>query len=133
MTSTTTTTAPKRDWHHQVEHERRSLNIFLLFLFHFRFFSVPPNEVHQTNDGKTIRIEYREENGTIYKVISKKCFQIQIKFVRSFAFSRRQKRIEVKKSKFCRSLLNEKSRIESMKRKENDEEEKLFFFCFLFS
>lgn len=45
MTSTT-----KRDWHHQVEHER-----------------LPANEVHQTNDGKTIRIEYREENGTIYK------------------------------------------------------------------
>lgn len=46
----TTTTATKRDWHHQVEHER-----------------LPANEVHQTNDGKTIRIEYREENGTIYK------------------------------------------------------------------
>jgi translation initiation factor 3 subunit G len=40
----------KRDWHHQVEHER-----------------IPANEVHETNDGKTIRVEYREENGTIYK------------------------------------------------------------------
>ncbi|UJR24732.1 hypothetical protein I4U23_006106 [Adineta vaga] len=43
-------TTTKRDWHHQVEHER-----------------IPANEVHETNDGKTIRIEYREENGTIYK------------------------------------------------------------------
>jgi translation initiation factor 3 subunit G len=40
----------KRDWHHQVEHER-----------------IPANEVIETNDGKTIRVEYREENGTIYK------------------------------------------------------------------
>ncbi|CAF3536579.1 unnamed protein product [Rotaria sp. Silwood1] len=40
----------KRDWHHQVEHER-----------------IPANEVYETNDGKTIRVEYREENGTIYK------------------------------------------------------------------
>ncbi|CAF0970660.1 unnamed protein product [Rotaria magnacalcarata] len=40
----------KRDWHHQVEHER-----------------IPANEVHETNDGKTIRVEYREENGTIFK------------------------------------------------------------------
>ncbi|CAF1169643.1 unnamed protein product [Adineta steineri] len=39
----------KRDWHHQVEHER-----------------IPANEVYES-DGKTIRIEYREENGTIYK------------------------------------------------------------------
>ena len=31
-------------------------------------FLVPANEVHETNDGKTIRIEYREENGAIYKV-----------------------------------------------------------------
>ena len=31
---------------------------------------VPANEVQETNDGKTIRIEYREENGTIYKVYS---------------------------------------------------------------
>jgi translation initiation factor 3 subunit G len=45
-----TTTTTKRDWHHQVEHER-----------------IPANEVHETPDGKTIRIEYREENGTIYK------------------------------------------------------------------
>ncbi|CAF4341374.1 unnamed protein product, partial [Adineta steineri] len=35
--------------HHQVEHER-----------------IPANEVYES-DGKTIRIEYREENGTIYK------------------------------------------------------------------
>jgi len=34
----------KRDWHHQVEHER-----------------LPTNEVIETNDGKTIRVEYREE------------------------------------------------------------------------
>ncbi|CAF1154132.1 unnamed protein product [Rotaria sordida] len=40
----------KRDWHHQVEHER-----------------IPANEVYETNDGKTIRVEYREENGIIYK------------------------------------------------------------------
>jgi hypothetical protein len=40
----------KRDWHHQVEHER-----------------IPPNEVYETGDGKTIRVEYREENGTIFK------------------------------------------------------------------
>jgi len=40
----------KRDWHHQVEHER-----------------LPPNEVHETSDGKTIRTEYREENGIIYQ------------------------------------------------------------------
>jgi len=40
----------KRDWHHQVEHER-----------------IPANEVYETNDGKTIRIEFREENGIIYK------------------------------------------------------------------
>jgi hypothetical protein len=31
---------------------------------------VPANETYDTNDGKTIRIEYREENGTIYKVFS---------------------------------------------------------------
>ena len=24
----------------------------------------------ETNDGKTIRVEYREENGTIYKVLN---------------------------------------------------------------
>jgi hypothetical protein len=29
---------------------------------------VPSNEVHETSDGKTIRIEYREENGIILKV-----------------------------------------------------------------
>lgn len=40
----------KRDWHDQVEHER-----------------IPQNQVIDTNDGKTVRIEYREENGTIYK------------------------------------------------------------------
>lgn len=40
----------KRDWHDQVEQER-----------------IPQNQVIDTNDGKTIRIEYREENGTIYK------------------------------------------------------------------
>lgn len=35
-----------------------------------KYVLVPPNEVHQTNDGKTIRIESREENGTIDKVFS---------------------------------------------------------------
>jgi len=40
----------KRDWHHQVEHER-----------------LPANEVYETSDGKTIRVEYREENGVTYK------------------------------------------------------------------
>jgi len=43
-------TSTKRDWHHQVEHER-----------------LPANEVFDTSDGKTIRIEYREENGITYK------------------------------------------------------------------
>jgi hypothetical protein len=42
--------------------------IFFIYLFEIPL--VPANEVHETNDGKTIRIEYREENGTIFKVYS---------------------------------------------------------------
>ncbi len=60
----------KRDWHHQVEHERSllSMNLIYLLLFIRLFLLVPPNEVYETGDGKTIRVEYREENGTIFKV-----------------------------------------------------------------
>lgn len=31
---------------------------------------VPANETRETEDGKTIQIEYREDNGKIYKVSS---------------------------------------------------------------
>jgi hypothetical protein len=57
----------KHDWHHQVEHER-SLFELILFFLQYKNYLVPANEVYETNNGKTIPIEYREENGTIYKV-----------------------------------------------------------------
>lgn len=59
--------AAKADWHHRVEQERSLFNSSF-DSFDPNFFLVPQNEVHETPDGKTIRIEYREENGTIYKV-----------------------------------------------------------------
>ena len=63
------TMTSKRDWHHQVEHERSSLTICLFFPYEYLFLIlVPAEEIYKTDDGKTIRIEYREENGTIYKV-----------------------------------------------------------------
>jgi len=54
---------------------------------------VPANEVVETTDGKTIRVEYREENGIIYKVFK---FFGERFFFQSFSFNRQQKHIEIK-------------------------------------
>lgn len=54
--------------------EAKNKLLFFLLVRHFDHWStdwnvlVPFNDVRQTNDGKTIRIEYREKNGAIYEV-----------------------------------------------------------------
>lgn len=44
--------------------------LYFIFYSFCCFLLVPANQVYETNDGKTIRIEYREEDDTIYKVSS---------------------------------------------------------------